>query len=107
MTTSIAKTQPNDLANLPDKLEQLCRIVYHVNQLRQFPLSAVEVAEWSKSLLEYDENLDFEAIRFIIQEMKFCRMDWDKTEGIQNLIRGLKLIEKTETGYKVLRQNIF
>jgi hypothetical protein len=101
------KTHTNGLATLPEGFELLERIVYQVNFLRQYPLSPIEIAEWSRTLLEFDTELDFEALKFIIQQMKFGNLEYEQKDGVQNLTRAFLKIEKVNTGYRLRRLNVF
>ena len=100
MGDSIQKIQQTDLATSPI-FERLMKVVYHVNQLRAYPMSPIEIAEWSRTLLFGFPNLDIGALEFLIEEMKFGRFEWDKTIGIQNLTLGLPRVEKTQEGYRI------
>lgn len=100
MTVSIQKIPPTDLVSSTDSFKELMRIVTQVNQLRPYALTAIEVAEWSKTLLSFP-GLDFGGLQFLIDEMKFGRVEYDKGLGIQNLTVGLTRVEKTESGYRM------
>ena len=99
--TTIARIQRNDLAisqGEPD--EELCKIISKVNQLRPYPLSAIEVMEWAASLEKI--GVDYGALRHLIWQMILGNYDYDKSLGIQNLVNGLRKVKKTETGsYKI------
>lgn len=91
--------------SLPDV--KLREIVYEVNQLRQFPLNEIEIAEWADTLLEFDPKLNYEALKFIIQQMKFGKLEYEQRDGVQNLTRAFQKIRKTETGYQIKKMNVW
>lgn len=77
--------------------------MYQFNQLRAFSLTEIEMVEWARSIERLTVDLDMDALNFVIDQMKCGNMEYDKTIGIQNIFNALKRIEKTETGYKILR----
>ena len=101
----LQKRPNSSLANLPDV--KLCEIVYGVNQLRQYPLNDIEIAEWSETLLEFKPDLDYKALEFIIQQMKFGNMEYEQRDGVQNLTRAFQKIEKTEDGFRIRKLNVW
>ena len=66
-----------------------------------------EIAEWADTLLEFKPELDYEALRFIIQQMKFGNLEYEQKDGVQNLTRAFKKITRTSEGYKLLKLNVF
>jgi hypothetical protein len=106
-TDLIVKTHTSGLATLPEEFEQLCQIVYQVNFLRQYPLSPVEIAEWARTLVEFDPELDYATLKFIIQQMKFGNLEYEQKDGVQNLTRAFQKIEKVNTGYRLRRLNVW
>ena len=63
----------------------------------------IEVLEWKDSLMEIlGDNLDPDAIEFVILKMMTGQLDYDKNLGIQNIFSGLKQIRKTTKGYEVI-----
>jgi len=95
------------LASLTVEQEAVSSIVYEVNQLRQYPLTAVEIAEWADTLLEFKSDLDYEALRFIIQQMKFGNLEYEQKDGVQNLTRAFQKIMKTEKGFQIKKLNVW
>lgn len=74
-----------------------------VNMLVGFPMSGEDIVVWSidlDRLCEYEELLK---LPFLMDCFKKDEIIWDRTLGIQNIFRGLRQIEKTETGFKVLK----
>lgn len=97
----------NDTVSLPLHVEAIARIVYEVNQLRQYPLNDIEIAEWATTLDEFDPKIDLEALRFIIQQMKFGNMEYEQKDGVQNLTRAFRKIQKTESGWQIRKNNVW
>jgi hypothetical protein len=98
---TIQKTAPTDLVTLP--ADSLVKAVYQFNQLRAFSLTQIEVLEWARSIERLHPNVDINQLMFVIDQMKVGNLEYDKTIGIQNIFKGLKMTEKTKDGFKVLR----
>ena len=92
---------------MPIHVEAIARIVYEVNQLRQYPLNDIEIAEWATTLDEFDPKMDLEALRFIIQQMKFGNLEYEQKDGVQNLTRAFQKIRKTESGWQIRKNNVW
>ena len=99
--TSIQKTAPTDLVTLP--ADSLVKAVYQFNQLRAFSLTQIEILEWARSIERLQPDIDVNQLMFVIDQMKVGNLEYDKTIGIQNIFKGLKMTEKTKDGYKILR----
>lgn len=78
-------------------------MVAQVNQLTPFPLNAIAVAEWSRSLVELIPAADFdlEKIKFVIDAYKTAKLEYNREKGIQNIFLGLEAVEVTEAGLKI------
>lgn len=107
--TGIKRTQPPGTIQLTStevRFTELCKILYHVNQLTAFPMVVEQIQDWAKSLLLLIPDLEFNALEFLINEMKLSRYEFDKNLGIQNLTRGLALIKKNKSGYYISQTSI-
>ena len=103
MSEEIQKIPQKPLATLPEWFKELCKIIAHVNQLRSYPLTAIEIAEWSRSMKQLFPDLDYDALMFLISEMKAGRAEYDDRLGIRNLTMGMGGVEKTINGYRILK----
>lgn len=74
-----------------------------VNLLVGFPMSGQEVLAWSMDLDRLCSYDDLAKLPFLLDCFKTDEIIWDRTIGIQNIFRGIKQIEKTETGFRVLK----
>lgn len=96
---------PTDLVTSTVEFENICKVVYHVNQVRTFPLTSLEVVEWSRSIVELipPEEFDMMKIQFLIKAVKRGEVPWDKDKGIQNIFIGLKYVQKMGEGkYRIV-----
>ena len=84
---------------MPNKAIQMA--VFKFSTLRSFPLSQIEILEWSSAL--ENANVSPEAVEFVVFKMQSCEMEYNDREGIQNIFRNLRLIKKTEKGYEILK----
>ena len=82
--------QNNGLPSLTDKQNEIGRVVYHVNQLTNFPISDERISEWARSIDEIIPNLELEDLRSVIKDFKICELEYNQKEGIQNIFFGLK-----------------
>lgn len=69
---------------------ELCKELYHVNQLTSFSVNDERIIEWSKSLSELVPNLDAKDLHTLINDFKLGELEYNQKEGIQNIIKGLK-----------------
>jgi hypothetical protein len=95
------RTQANGIQKLQTDTvnPELYNVVVHVNQLTAFPLSGDQVEDWCRSLQHLIPDLDFDALVFLINEMKKGNYQYDNALGIQNITIGLKHVRKTSNGY--------
>jgi hypothetical protein len=96
-------TDVKQIVQLGSEEKRICAILNTYNQLRPYKLDAVEVLEWKDSIIKLVKDLDIDALEFLVDKMIAGEMDYDRDKGIQNIFLGLKKVEKTETGYKILR----
>lgn len=72
-----------------------------INKLTPFPLDAMELISWAKDVEEIAGAVEIEKLEFIFKCFKTDKLEWDKNKGIQNIFNALKLVKKTEYGYKI------
>lgn len=103
--SNIEKYKPKELSQIVSELtddeNHICESLNKFNQLREFPLSALQILEWKDTILEARPNIDPEAIRFIVDKLITADLPYSKGEGILNIFRGLKLIDRNKEGYIV------
>lgn len=88
------------------ELKAIGAVIRHVNHLRQFPLSVPEIVEWAQTVRGI-EGFDVEALKWLLEEMKMARIEWDRGLGIQNLTGWLPKIEKTDSGYRIKKRMLW
>lgn len=105
--TIINPPQPGSLENTIKGLSQyensICEQLHRFNQLRAYPLSAVDILEWKDSIVKfYGQSLDTGALEFAIDQLIFGKIEYDKNTGIQNIFSALKEITSDgHGGYKL------
>ena len=83
MTTSIAL--------LP--IETICQQLFHINRLVQFKLTPIELEDWSKDIVEHSPKTTAGQLKLVIDKFKTNRTHWNDKKGIQNIFRGIDLLE--------------
>lgn len=69
-----------------------------------FPLSAPDILQWAAELERLMPFDDLRKLPFLMDSFKTGEILWDKAEGIQNIFKGVKLIEETAPGeFKINR----
>lgn len=69
-----------------DKHILLAKQIYHVNQLKPYPLSKTEIEDWAISINELRPEITAQHLKTIIDNFKIGHFIWDNTLGIQNLL---------------------
>lgn len=64
---------------------EIAKIVYHINQLIAYPLSAIQIEDWARSLNELYPKIDLNILKNTIRMMKLGKIDFDSKKGIQNI----------------------
>jgi len=75
----------------------------YVNDLTPYELPGQKIESWARDVLQVYPNIDLEMISFMILCFKTEQLIWDDRKGIQNIFNGLRRIEKTDNGYKLIR----
>lgn len=86
--------------------ETLEKIIWHVNQVRSYPLSEFEIIGWANTLRQI-KDLDLQAVAWLINEMKFGRVMYDQKLGIQNLTTAIPRIVKYNETYQLQRERVW
>lgn len=78
---------------LSQKEHDIAKIIYHINQVRTYPLTAIEIEDWSRSINEILPELELDNLRELVVEMKKGNIEYDNTRGIQNIFKGLNRLD--------------
>ena len=82
--------QSQGLPSLTDKQNQIGMVIYHVNQLINYPIPDDRISEWSRSIDEILPDLSIEDLKEVIRDFKIGELEYDRYQGIQNIFMGLK-----------------
>jgi hypothetical protein len=88
---------------LSDRCKEIIKIVAGVNDCVGFKLEYDELVSWGADVNRLIPDLEIERLMFLMDCFKMDKIEYDKNKGIQNIFNGLRLIERTETGFKILR----
>jgi hypothetical protein len=72
--------------------------VNQFNQLRAYALSGVEIVQWAATIERLVPDLDPVALCWLIDQMLQGEYAYDRHAGVQQLIMGLRNVERTEVG---------
>jgi len=75
---------------LSDKQVLIAQQVYHVNQLRNYPLSVTDIEDWARSIDDLYPELEVNDLKEVILKFKKDEYIYDPSKGIQNIVNGLK-----------------
>ena len=95
----------NGVAKVPQlspREQEVCDAIATYNQLRAFKLDAIDVLEWKDTLLKLMPNVRTSAITFVIEQMVAGNLEHKHTDGLQNIIRGLKRIRKRDGQWQII-----
>ncbi len=90
------------VAGMSQQEKDICGALNTFNQLRSFKLDIVEILEWKDTIVKLLPRLEVPALEFAIEKMILGELEYQHNDGIQNIIRALKKIEKTETGFRII-----
>ena len=79
-----------DLSSLRNKIIEVGKGLYHLNQLTSFPISDDSIIEWSKSIDEILPELELKDLTDLIKDFKTGFIEYDNRLGIQNIFNGLR-----------------
>lgn len=91
---------------LSDKAKVIAKVIVDVNDLVGFKKTAEEIISWSSDIERLAPGIEPERLAFLMDCFKTDRLLWDKERGIQNIFRGLKLVD-VEDGKYILLKPIF
>lgn len=83
----------------------IAKIILYVNNLVQFKVSGDEFIYWAKQIDRIAPDLDLKALQFLMDAFATEAIVYDHSKGIQNIFNGLKCVEKSEEGYKIIRRS--
>lgn len=94
MENKLQKTQDNNIVKLTDKELQIASEIYEVNLLAPYPLTSIQIEDWSRSLNKLLPNLEISVLEKLIDDFKTDAIEWDYKKGIQNIFIGLRSYER-------------
>lgn len=108
METGIQKTQHSGTlqVSLENKKQEICKILFHINQVIAYPKSDQELEDWAASLLTFNPELDPRKLAFLIDRFKLGEIEWQKDVGIQNITMNLRRIRATTVGFRLSNSQI-
>lgn len=89
------------LEQLSTREKLICDSLNTFNQLRDFPLNAIQILEWKDSLLRIMPDLEPDKLEFVIDRMIDGQLTYKPEYGIKNLFIGLGMIELVNKVYKI------
>lgn len=75
-----------------------------VNMLIGFKMDGPEIMSWADDLDRLMSYEQLEKLPFILDCFKTNELNYDHNRGIRNIFDALPRVEKTETGFRVLKQ---
>lgn len=79
----------NQSLDLSDKQISIALLVVEVNMLIAYPISDNQITDWTRTIDRLVPDLDLNVLGDILDQYKFDRLEWDKSKGIQNILREL------------------
>ena len=87
-----------------EKIKEVGKEIYQINQLVQFPISDEMIKDWTKSIHELAPELDGTKLKYIIDKFKTGELEYDSRKGIQNIFLAyIKLLSDTIQDYQALQ----
>ena len=86
-----------------DRHKEIIRAIAPINTIFPYKMDQDEMIMWAKDIDDLAPDTEPEKLMFLVKCFKTDEIVWDSKLGIQNVLRGLKRIVKTEAGYQVLR----
>lgn len=80
----------NAQLSLSENQFNICKEIYHVNQLTAFPVNDERLSEWARSIEEIVPNLEIEDLKNVIIDFKIGELEYNHKEGVQNIFFGLR-----------------
>ena len=75
---------------LSEKEIEIAKVIFHVNQLSNYPLGVPQIEDWSKSIEDIVPNLEIDDLKYLIKCFKIGEEHYDYKLGIQNIFIGLR-----------------
>lgn len=83
--------------------QSLLKQVGQVNKLVAYQVDIGVIVDWTKDLSRLLPDLEASKLAFLMDSFKKGDLEWDKSQGIQNLFLNLKKIVKENGAYKILK----
>lgn len=77
----------NQSLDLSDKQISIALLVVEVNMLIAYPISDTQITDWTRTIDRLVPDLDLNVLGDILDQYKLDRLEWDKSKGIQNILR--------------------
>lgn len=79
-----------------DKVIEIARELYQINQLTHIKISDQEIIDWAGSLIELQKDVTPQWIRKIVNRMKLGQLEYDYRLGIRNIFNAFSTCFKPE-----------
>lgn len=86
----IALNNNQGLPSQTNKQIEIAKALYHLNQVTSFTIPDIRLAEWSRTLDNVFPELDIEDLKIVILDFQTCELQYNQSEGVQNVFFGLK-----------------
>lgn len=80
----------NQSLGLSDQERAMGQALFHVNQLIAYPLTDLQIIDWSKTITRLMPEVTPAQVMKVIEDYMLENIEWDKSKGIQNIFYGLK-----------------
>jgi hypothetical protein len=80
----------NQSLGLNEQQIEIGKALFHVNQLIAYPLTDLQIIDWSKTITRLMPEVTPAQVMAVIDEYMLENIEWDKSKGIQNIFYGLK-----------------
>lgn len=101
------RNQHGTLLTLSEKVKDLVRIIVDVNLIIAYKLDVEDLKRWAVDLDRLVPELSLDQLRFIFDCFKLETIEFDKTVGIQNIHRALKLTYMEAGEWRVRKQGVY
>lgn len=79
---------------LSDRAKEIAKVIVEVNSLSAFPKEGRELVSWANDIERLCAPEDIEKLPFLFDCFKTGKIFYDRFEGVQNIFRGFRWIEK-------------
>lgn len=72
-----------------EKIATFSKCIYHLNQVRKYPMTDDQMETWAKTLLRLRPHLTTSKLMFSIDRIIEGELDWNQETGLQNIFRAI------------------